>query len=311
MVWVLLSPPYHLTQALIRAGYTIPALGYRYLLGKSLDIIRHVTSLCCTFLFSWRSRKKCMPMRTHIYRERDYAFGQAIITLRTAIGLTQMALAQFLGVSRGAVLGWEAGSSYPKAEHLKQFIALGVGCQTWPFGREEEEIRALWRASHQKVLLNEPWLSTLLGERPPPLPGGAPEPIDGTRPVDQPVAGSAHARQVDWEDALDVPSFYGRQTELALLWQWVVQERCRVVSVQGLCGIGKSALSVTFMHRVAEHFEVVLFRSLRDAPSCEAWLADCLQVLSPPPGSHLSRSHRACKNASASCLSACGRGGRC
>src|SRR6266446_2671214 len=27
----------------------------------------------------------------------------------------------------------------------------------------------------------------------------------------------------------------------------------------------------------------MLFRSLRDAPSCEAWLADCLQVLSPQP----------------------------
>jgi hypothetical protein len=29
------------------------------------------------------------------------------------------------------------------------------------------------------------------------------------------------------------------------------------------------------------HFEVVLWRSLRDAPACEAWLSDCLQVLSP------------------------------
>jgi transcriptional regulator with XRE-family HTH domain len=61
-------------------------------------------------------------MRTHIYGERDYAFGQDIATLRTAMNLTQVALAQFLGVSRGAVLGWEAGSSYPKAASLKRFI---------------------------------------------------------------------------------------------------------------------------------------------------------------------------------------------
>jgi ABC-type branched-subunit amino acid transport system ATPase component len=81
---------------------------------------------------------------------------------------------------------------------------------------------------------------------------------------------------VEWGDALDVPSFYGRQPELASLEQWVVQERCRVVSVLGLGGIGKSALAVTLMHQVAERFEVVLFRSLRDAPSCEALLADCL-----------------------------------
>ncbi|MFL5658753.1 MAG: helix-turn-helix domain-containing protein, partial [Ktedonobacteraceae bacterium] len=220
-------------------------------------------------------------MRTHTYSERDYAFGQAMVTLRTAMNLTQAGLAQLLGISRGAVLGWEAGSSYPKAEHLKGFIALGVELQAFSAGREEEEIRALWHAARQKVLLDELWLSNLLGERAPPLLPIEPPPVEGTRPVDQPVAGSVHARRVDWDDALDVPSFYGRKSELADLSQWVVQERCRVVSVLGMGGIGKSALSVTLMHQVAEHFEVVLFRSLRDASFCEAWLADCLQVLSP------------------------------
>ena len=105
-------------------------------------------------------------MRTHIYSERDYAFGQTMVTLRTAMHLTQAGLARLLGVSRGAVLGWEAGSSYPKAERLKRFIALGVEHQAWALGREEEEIRALWQAAHQKVLLDEAWLSALLGERP-------------------------------------------------------------------------------------------------------------------------------------------------
>src|SRR2546425_11801079 len=140
--------------------------------------------------------KECMPMRIHTYSERDYAFGQAILTLRTAMNLTQAGLAQLLGVSRGAVLGWEAGSSYPKAEHLKRFIALGLELHAWAFGREEEEIRALWYADHQKVRLDVPWLSSLLGERPPPLLPIEPPLVEGTRPVDQPVAGSAHAQRV-------------------------------------------------------------------------------------------------------------------
>lgn|GEM_PF-7053973 len=79
-------------------GVYHPTLVYRYLLGKSLDIIRHVTSPYCTSLYSCRSRQERMPMRTHTYRERDYAFGQAIVTLRTAMNLTQVELAQFLGV---------------------------------------------------------------------------------------------------------------------------------------------------------------------------------------------------------------------
>ncbi len=77
-------------------------------------------------------------MRTHTYGERDYAFGQAMLTRRAVMHLTQVDLARFLAISRGAVLAWEAGSSYPKAEHLKAFIALCVEpawiCRILPFG---------------------------------------------------------------------------------------------------------------------------------------------------------------------------------
>ena len=41
----------------------------------------------------------------------------------------------------------------------------------------------------------------------------------------------------------------------------MVQARCRVVSVLGLGGIGKSALAVSLMHRVAGDFQVVIWRS--------------------------------------------------
>jgi len=56
-----------------------------------------------------------------------------------------------------------------------------------------------------------------------------------------------------------------------------------VVSVLGLGGIGKSALAVSLMYQLALHFEVVLWRLLRDAPACDTLLDDCLQVLSPQP----------------------------
>ena len=44
-------------------------------------------------------------MKRSSYGEQDYAFGQAMLTLRTALGLTQAGLAEFLGVSRKAVGG--------------------------------------------------------------------------------------------------------------------------------------------------------------------------------------------------------------
>ena len=222
-------------------------------------------------------------MNSSSYGERDYAFGQAMLTLRTTIGLTQAGLAERLGVSRRAVAEWEAGSSYPKAERLKQLIELGVQQQAFAAGREAEEIRALWKAAHQKVLLDELWLRGLLGNQLPPLVLVAPESEGQNSASGRAVAQPALGARVDWGDALALTAFYGRERELATLEQWVVRERCRVVSVLGQGGIGKSALAVRLMHRVAPHFEVVLWRSLRDAPTCEAWLSDCLQVLAPQP----------------------------
>jgi transcriptional regulator with XRE-family HTH domain len=238
-------------------------------------------------------------MKRYSYGERDYAFGQTMLSLRTRIGLTQAGLAKRLGVSRRAVSEWEAGSNYPTAGHLQPLLELAVQQRVFAPGREEEEIRALWQAAHQRVLLDETWLASLLTQLSAPP---APVPVEETagaavlsapppsslaqegQPADRLLSGepagsrapAAGGPRVDWGEALDVPTFYGREQELAALTGWVVQERCRLVSVLGLGGIGKSALATLAMRQVASHFQVVLFRSLRDAPSCEALLEDCL-----------------------------------
>ncbi len=167
--------------------------------------------------------------RSTRYGERDYAFGQVMLTLRMSIGLTRVGLADLLGVSRRAVGDWEAGLSYPTAEHLKQLIALGVQQQAFPDGREAEEIRALWIAAHQKVLLDERWLAALLGRPRPALTLPPLAPIEEPRPDDVPEP--ALGRRVDWGDALDVPIFYRRAWVVATLEQWVVEEHFRALDL--------------------------------------------------------------------------------
>ena len=81
-------------------------------------------------------------MKRFSYGERDYAFGQAMLTLRNSMGLTQADLAERLRVSRKAIVRWEGGFSYPKVEHLKALLAFAVGQLAFPSGREEEEVRA-------------------------------------------------------------------------------------------------------------------------------------------------------------------------
>ncbi len=219
-------------------------------------------------------------MREYSYSERDFAFGQTILTLRTAINLTQSNVAEYLGVSRRAVGDWEAGNKYPKANNLKQFIALAIKHQAFEVGREAEEIRSLWQTARQKVRLDEVSLTELLSSAKtaqPHQPTIAPALATGSSPV----AAEKIGPRLDWGDAPSVPTFYGRAAELNELRKWVVEEECRVVSLLGLGGIGKSALAVNFMHQVAQHFEVVIWRSLRDTPNCETLVNECLEILAP------------------------------
>lgn len=84
----------------------------------------------------------------------------------------------------------------------------------------------------------------------------------------------------DWGEAMDVSAFYGRVEELTILEHWIVQDRCRLVSLIGMGGIGKTALSIKAAEQVQDEFEFVIWRSLRNAPPLQDLLADLLSVLS-------------------------------
>jgi transcriptional regulator with XRE-family HTH domain len=173
-------------------------------------------------------------VKRYSYRERDYAFGQLMLTLRITIGLTQAGLAERLGISRRAVAEWEGGLSYPKAERLKQLITLGVQQQAFATGREEEEIRALWKAAHQKVWLDEAWLHDLLAP---------PAPIQLFPQAEKPFAyaGEEPAAPVRFQNLPPLLTpLIGREQQEQAISSLLLKPEVRLLTLTGTAGIGKT-----------------------------------------------------------------------
>jgi WD40 repeat protein len=109
------------------------------------------------------------------------------------------------------------------------------------------------------------------------------EPEDHTR---EPIARWTEAQAVppaarlDWGEAIDVSTFYGRQVELAQLGEWIERERCRLIAILGMGGIGKTALAVKLAQQVQGKFELMIWRSLRNAPPLHTLLAELVPFLS-------------------------------
>jgi flagellar biosynthesis GTPase FlhF len=98
------------------------------------------------------------------------------------------------------------------------------------------------------------------------------EAINLTRTIPNPGCVSSQSKiqnpksKIDWGEAIDVSIFYGRTNELNQLQKWVIQDKCRLIALLGMGGIGKTALSVKLAQLAQDSFEFVIWHSLRDSP---------------------------------------------
>jgi WD40 repeat protein len=96
----------------------------------------------------------------------------------------------------------------------------------------------------------------------------------------QSLAVVALERQYFWGESIDVSIFYGRTKELKTLTKWITKDRCRLIEILAMGGMGKTAVAVKLAQQVATEFDFVVWRSLRNAPPLADILAETIALLS-------------------------------
>ncbi|WP_413160381.1 NB-ARC domain-containing protein [Capilliphycus salinus ALCB114379] len=98
-------------------------------------------------------------------------------------------------------------------------------------------------------------------------------------PKNNPSINPVFSRQ-DWGEAPNCAEFYDRETELYTLKNWILEQRCQLVTLLGMGGMGKTALSVKLAQQIQGEFSGLIWRSLRNAPPLEKLLTELIQFLS-------------------------------
>jgi ABC-type oligopeptide transport system ATPase subunit len=88
-----------------------------------------------------------------------------------------------------------------------------------------------------------------------------------------------------WNPSVSPNQYYGYDTELNQLQQWLVEQQCNIVSVLGPSGIGKTTLIKLFLEVNYQQLGYVIWRSLKSAPTLsellQTFLYDFLDAYSP------------------------------
>ncbi|WP_017714890.1 AAA family ATPase [Kamptonema formosum] len=85
---------------------------------------------------------------------------------------------------------------------------------------------------------------------------------------------------LDLGDAPEPFTFYGRTSELTTLQQWITEDRCRLIALLGISGIGKTALAIRLTEQIKTHFDYIIYRSLRFSPPPDATLTNLRKIFS-------------------------------
>ncbi|MCT7964709.1 NB-ARC domain-containing protein [Laspinema sp. D1] len=85
---------------------------------------------------------------------------------------------------------------------------------------------------------------------------------------------------IDLTEAPELTDYYPRPTEESTLKQWILEDGMRLVTLYGLSGIGKSALTVKLIQDIQTEFDYIIWRSLGNPPPFSTLQTELYQFFS-------------------------------
>ncbi len=104
-----------------------------------------------------------------------------------------------------------------------------------------------------------------------------PEPTQTNEDIlNKPTENAKLTVHLDLADAPEANLFYNRTSELTTLENWILG-RTRLITILGLSGIGKTALTLQLISQIQHEFDRIIWRSLRNSPPLASLQTDLIQ----------------------------------
>ncbi|NJO63565.1 MAG: hypothetical protein HC836_36845 [Richelia sp. RM2_1_2] len=159
----------------------------------------------------------------------------------------------------------EASNFIPPVKNGKNVVPATVSIGTWKRFLQGKPVKPpYFKAFCQVLQLN--WEEVVETE----------DEVESAKNKDESLSISKY----DWNAAPDIPIFSERSKELHTLKQWLTDDKCRLVTILAMGGVGKTTLAKKLAQEVDGEFDYIIWRSLREAPTVEKIIADVVRFLS-------------------------------